>query len=85
MCLAFAEAANKAVDQPMMRNMEFQPEQHQYLRAKNPDGMNGISHQCPETLIPIWKKVNASQAEFDILVKNERRIETCFEGFCFLT
>ncbi|MZP54944.1 MAG: RagB/SusD family nutrient uptake outer membrane protein [Bacteroidales bacterium] len=86
MCLAFAEAANKVVGPTDDAKYGISARTAiQYLRArKTPDGMNGISAPVPGNPDPYLEEVaNAGQAEFDILVKNERRIETCFEGLRF--
>jgi hypothetical protein len=57
----------------------------QYVRArKTPDGLNGISPAVPGNGDLYLNEVaDAGEAAFDSLVKNERRIETCFEGMRF--
>ena len=57
----------------------------QYLRARNtPDGKNGISMPVPNEADAYLSEVASEGKEaFDALIKNERRIETCFEGIRF--
>jgi hypothetical protein len=57
----------------------------QYLRArKTPDGANGLSPLVPGAADPyLTEAADAGETAFDALVKNERRIETCFEGLRF--
>jgi starch-binding outer membrane protein, SusD/RagB family len=86
MCLAFAEAANHVVGPTNAAKYGMSPETAiQYLRAKNTsDNANGISPVVPGAPDAYLAEVAAAgQAAFDILVKNERRIETCFEGMRF--
>ena len=80
MVLAFAEAANHAVGP--LDNTTFglsAKEAMQYLRTrKTYDGANGFSSD------PYLTEVAAAGEEaFDAFVKDERRIETCFEGNWF--
>lgn len=80
MCLIFAEAANHVVGpNDAVRYGMSAKAAIQYLRTrKTYDGLNGI------TTDPYLDEVaNAGITEFDKLVKNERRIETCFEGLRF--
>ena len=86
MCLTFAEAANHVVGPTNAGKYGISAETAiQYLRArKTTDGDNGISAAVPGTPDPYLTEVaNAGEAPFDDLVKNERRIETCFEGMRF--
>jgi hypothetical protein len=91
MMLTFAEAANKVVG-PLNASKYGMSAMTavQYLRArKTYDGANGLCKAIPPA-VP-----NASQdpylistaalgeAAFNELIKNERRIETCFEGIRF--
>jgi len=87
MCLAFAEAANQfqgpgstAKYGGMSATTALQ-----YLRArKTPEGLAGISPTVGNAPDPYLTEVAAAgKAAFDALVKNERRIETCFEGLRF--
>ena len=57
----------------------------QYLRARQtPEGEDGISPAVPGAADPYLTEVAAAgQAAFDALIKNERRVETCFEGLRF--
>jgi len=86
MCLAFAEAANQVVGPTNAVRYGISARTAiQYLRArKTPDGANGISPTVPGAADAYLTEVAAvGQAAFDALVKNERRIETCFEGMRF--
>jgi starch-binding outer membrane protein, SusD/RagB family len=97
MLLIYAEAANKVVGpldavrynyagtpNPMSARTAIQ-----YLRArKTYDGANGLSVAPPAvpTLAQDGYLINTAAAgpdAFDALVRNERRIETCFEGLRF--
>ena len=86
MCLAFAEAANQVAGptDDIKYGMSARTA-IQYLRArKTPDGANGISPVVPNAPDAYLDEVAlAGKVEFDALVKNERRIETCFEGMRF--
>jgi len=87
MCLVFAEAANRVVgptDATRYGGLSAQTA-IQYIRArKTPDGANGISPAVPNAPDAYLAEVAAAgQTAFDALVKNERRIETCFEGLRF--
>jgi hypothetical protein len=80
MCLIFAEAANHVVGPNDAARYGLSAKAAiQYLRTrKTYDGQNGIATD------PYLDEVaNAGITEFDKLVKNERRIETCFEGMRF--
>jgi hypothetical protein len=80
MCLIFAEAANHVVGPTNSTQYGISArEAIQYLRArKTYDGSNGI------TTDPYLDEVAAAgEVPFDELIKNERRIETCFEGMRF--
>ncbi len=80
MCLAFAEAANHVVGPANTTKYGLSPMQAiQYLRTrKNYDGGSGLATDPYLTEV-----ANAGEATFDAFVKNERRIETCFEGTWF--
>jgi starch-binding outer membrane protein, SusD/RagB family len=84
MILAFAEAANHVVgpDDDAKYGMSARTA-IQYLRSRRTyDGLNGISPVPPNPPDEYLAGVT-STAGFDELVKNERRIETCFEGMRF--
>lgn len=86
MCLAFAEAANQVVGPNDATKYGMSARTAiQYLRArKTPEGKNGISPIVPGAPDPYLVEVAAAgQNAFDALIKNERRIETCFEGMRF--
>jgi hypothetical protein len=86
MCLAFAEAANKVVGPTDDARYGMSARTAiQYLRARRtPEGAVGISPVVPDAPDAYLKEVaDAGKAAFDVLVKNERRIETCFEGMRF--
>ena len=86
MCLTFAEAANHVVGPTDAARYGMSAKTAiQYLRArKTPDGANGLSPAVPGAADVYLTEVAGSGAtEFDALVKNERRIETCFEGMRF--
>ena len=79
MCLAFAEAANH-VGGPINTKYGLSAKAAiSYLRQKKTyDDLAGI------TIDPYLDKVaSLGENAFDLLVKNERRIETCFEGTWF--
>ena len=79
MCLAFAEAANNAAGPNTPVYGLTAQEAIRYLRARRTyDNTNGI------TTDPYLDEVSANgKAAFAEFVKNERRIETCFEGMRF--
>ncbi len=84
MILAFAEAANHMVgpDDVATYGMSAK-EAIQYLRArKTPDGADGVSPLPPAVPDAYLASINSTE-DFDAFVKNERRIETCFEGLRF--
>lgn len=86
MCLIFAEAANKVVGPTDIAKYGISAKTAiQYLRARRTtDGELGISPAVPAAADPYLTEVAGLGAtEFDALVKNERRIETCFEGLRF--
>ena len=86
MCLVFAEAANKVVGpNDAARYWISAKTAIQYLRArKTPVGANGLSPLVPGASDAYLTEVaGLGAAEFDKLVRNERRIETCFEGLRF--
>ena len=80
MCLAFAEAANHVVGPTDATKYGLSPKAAmQYLRTrKTYDGLATYT-----TTDPYLDEVAADQAKFEDFVKNERRIETCFEGMRF--
>ncbi len=79
MVLTFAEAANQTVGPTDAGKFGISAKDAmKYLRGrKTYDGANGYSAD------PYLDEVAASQTSFDEFVKNERRIETCFEGMRF--
>ncbi len=86
MCLTFAEAANQVVGPTDAARYGISAKTAiQYLRArKTPDGASGLSAAVPGNADAYLTEVaNAGKTAFDELVKNERRIETCFEGMRF--
>lgn len=86
MCLVFAEAANKVVGPTNSAKYGISAQTAiQYLRARQtPDGDNGISPPVPGATDAYLAEVAGAGADaFDALVKNERRVETCFEGLRF--
>lgn len=86
MCLVFAEAANHVVGPNDVSRYGISAKTAiQYLRArKTSDGAAGLSPVVPGSADPYLTEVaNAGEVAFDALVKNERRIETCFEGLRF--
>jgi hypothetical protein len=86
MCLVFAEAANKVVGPTDVARYGISAKTAiQYIRSrKTPDGANGISPVVPGAADAYLTEVaGLGAAAFDALVRNERRIETCFEGMRF--
>jgi len=86
MCLVFAEAANQVVGPVDEARYGISARTAiQYLRArKTPDGADGISPPVPGAPDTYLAEVaDEGQSAFDELVRNERRIETCFEGLRF--
>ena len=86
MLLTFAEAANKVVGPTDAAKYGMSAQTAiQYLRArKTYDNKNGISAAVPGAPDAYLAAVAAAgPAEFDAFVRNERRIETCFEGMRF--
>ncbi len=86
MCLIFAEAANHVVGPTNESRYGMSPlTAVQYIRARETtDGPGGISQAVPNTPDDYLAEVAAAgQIAFDQLVRNERRIETCFEGLRF--
>ena len=86
MCLIFAEAANQVVGSNDATKYGISAKTAiQYLRArKTYDNANGISPAVPGIADAYLTEVaGMGKSEFDLLVKNERRIETCFEGMRF--
>jgi starch-binding outer membrane protein, SusD/RagB family len=86
MCLIFAEAANQVAGPLDAARYGISAKTAiQYLRARTtPDGAAGISPAVPGAADAYLTEVaNAGKTQFDVLVRNERRIETCFEGMRF--
>lgn len=81
MVLTFAEAANHVTGGPNVALYGLTPKDAiKYLRTrKTYDGTNGLSNTDPY----LDEVATAGAAAFDALLKNERRIETCFEGIRF--
>lgn len=80
MCLNFAEAANHVVGPTDAAKFGLSAKDAiKYLRTrKSYDGAAGLATD------PYLDEVSAAgETTFDQFVKNERRIETCFEGFRF--
>lgn len=84
MILTFAEAANHVVGPNDNERYGLSAKTAlQYLRSRRTyDDADGISDPYPDVPDDYLAEIN-SVSEFDILVKNERRIETCFEGIRF--
>jgi hypothetical protein len=86
MLLTFAEAANQVVGPLDAAKYGMSARTAiQYLRArKTYDNANGISAAVPGAPDAYLTAVAAQgKNAFDAFVKNERRIETCFEGIRF--
>ena len=86
MCLAFAEAANHVVGPTEAAKYGISARTAlQYMRARRTsDNQAGISPAVPGAPDAYLAEVAAAGEDaFDRLVKNERRIETCFEGIRF--
>ncbi len=79
MILAFAEAANHVTQNPNTALYGMTPKAAlKMLRVrKTYDNTNGLSATDP------YLDAQSTEVAFDALVKNERRIETCFEGTRF--
>jgi starch-binding outer membrane protein, SusD/RagB family len=79
MVLNFAEAANHVTKNPNVALYGKTPkEMIKMLRVrKTYDNTNGMSATDP------YLDAQTTETAFDALVKNERRIETCFEGMRF--
>lgn len=86
MCLIFAEAANQVVG-PLDESRYGMSAKTaiQYLRSrKTTDGDAGLSPTVPQPADDYLNEIASSgKTAFNELVKNERRIETCFEGMRF--
>lgn len=77
MLLAFAEASNRAYGPVDSRFGISAKEAIRYIRARTtPDGQEGIAAQSD----PYLEECAYSTEMFEALVRNERRLETCFEG-----
>ena len=80
--LSFAEAANKVTGDPNVALYGLTPKAAiKYMRARNT-----YDNKVPtfKTTDPYLDEVAAAgSAAFDAFVRNERRIETCFEGMRF--
>ncbi len=76
MCLTFAEAANMTVGPNDEARYGYSAKQAiAWLRSRTTnDGMAGISND------PYLEECSGNKDKFDALVRNEWRIETCFEG-----
>jgi hypothetical protein len=86
MLLTFAEAANHVVGPTDDTRYGMSAQTAiQYLHArKTYDNNNGISRAVPGAPDAYLAEVAAAgQLAFDAFVRNERRIETCFEGIRF--
>ena len=91
MILTFAEAANKVVGPLDAARYGMSARTAiQYLRSrKTYDGKNGICAAIPPAVPTAAQDpyliltADAGAAAFDELIRNERRIETCFEGMRF--
>jgi len=81
MVLTFAEAANHVTKDPNVALYGLTPKAAiKYLRVrKTYDNTNGLSATDPY----LDEVALAGEVPFDNFVKNERRIETCFEGIRF--
>lgn len=79
MVLAFAEAANHVTRDPNIALYGMTPKAAiKMLRVrKTYDNTNGLPASDP------YLDAQSSETAFDALIKNERRIETCFEGTRF--
>jgi starch-binding outer membrane protein, SusD/RagB family len=79
MVLTFAEAANHVTKDPNVALYGMTPKAAiKMLRVrKTYDNTNGMSATDP------YLDAQTTEAAFDALVRNERRIETCFEGTRF--
>jgi len=81
MVLAFAEAANHATGDPNTALYGLTPRAAMaYLRTRNTYDNVALAFGTDPYLTEV---ANAGEAAFDAFVKNERRIETCFEGIRF--
>jgi starch-binding outer membrane protein, SusD/RagB family len=84
MLLTFAEAANHVTGDPNNTAKYGMSARTaiQYLRARktydNANGMDALVPGAPDAYLTA--QAAAGEAAFDALVKNETRIETCFEG-----
>ena len=81
MCLTFAEAANHVVGPTDEAKYGLSAKNAiQYMRTRKT--YDNVVNQS--TINPYLDEVAASgSTNFDVLIKNERRIETCFEGMRF--
>ncbi len=79
MILTFAEAANHVTQNPNTALYGMTPKAAiKLLRVrKTYDNTNGLPATDP------YLDAQSTEVAFDALVKNERRIETCFEGIRF--
>lgn len=84
MVLAFAEAANQVVGPNDESTYGLSAKQAiQYLRSRQtPEGQSPIS-DVPPNAPDAYLETIKTMDDFDMLVKNERRITTCFEGLRF--
>jgi len=91
MVLTFAEAANQVVGPTDATKYGMSAQTAiQYLRyRKTYDGAAGVCLVAPPAVPTaaqdpyLIAQAAAGKAAFDVLIRNERRIETCFEGLRF--
>jgi hypothetical protein len=77
MLLTFAEASNRAYGPMDSRHGISAKEAIRYIRSRNTsDGEPGLAAVAD----PYLDECASSPVLFDALVRNERRLETCFEG-----
>lgn len=83
MCLAFAEAANQAVGPNTPIDGLTAKEALAYVRSRKVNTGTQDENGVGASGDPYLEACAASRTAFDKLVKNEWRIETCFEGMRF--
>ena len=83
MCLAFAEAANQAVGPNTPIDGLTAKEALAYIRSRKVNTGTQDENGVGADGDPYLEACAASRSAFDKLVKNEWRIETCFEGVRF--
>jgi starch-binding outer membrane protein, SusD/RagB family len=79
MLLNFAEAANHVVASPAASLYGLSPKDAVKLLRERPTSDNNAG-LFPSQADPYLDEVATNTDRFDVLVKNERRITTCFEG-----